>query len=238
MLAFVALYLSLTGWFFWTCYRLFVYAFSGVRDGFMYGIVAVLSGLLGLFLLGALFFIKTGGEPNKNEMPPQTNQSYSHFCMRSRIAWVLRGPHRVFLSSRVNAGVFYDLSFINLLVPTRKNLEIGLGLVNTLTLSEFTVVLAHEFGHFAQRSMAVGRWVYTAQQVAGQVVVARSWLDKLLAGLSQIDLRVAWIGWIMRLIVWSIRSLLDTAFRAVVLAERARSGNGVSSGFGECFRHG
>lgn len=221
LLAFVALYLSLTGWFLWTCYRLFVYAFSGARDGFMYGVVAVLSGLLGLFLLGALFFIKTGGEPNKNEITAADEPELFAFLYALADRVGAPRPHRVFLSSRVNAGVFYDLSFINLLVPTRKNLEIGLGLVNTLTLSEFTAVLAHEFGHFAQRSMAVGRWVYTAQQVAGQVVVARSWLDKLLAGLSQIDLRVAWIGWIMRIIVWSIRSLLDTAFRAVVLAERA-----------------
>ncbi len=130
-------------------------------------------------------------------------------------------PHRVFLSPGVNASVFYDLTLLNLLLPTKKNLEIGVGLVNSLTLSEFAAVLAHEFGHFAQRTMAVGRWVYTSQQVAGQVVAARGWLDRLLAGISAIDLRIAWVGWLMRIVVWSIRSLLDTAFRLVILAERA-----------------
>ncbi|HEX2676858.1 MAG TPA: M48 family metallopeptidase, partial [Polyangiales bacterium] len=117
--------------------------------------------------------------------------------------------------------MFYDLTFFNLLFPSKKNLEIGLGLVNCLNLSEVTAVLAHEFGHFAQRSMAVGRWVYMAQQIAGQIVASRSWLDKMLSALSRTDIRIAWAGWLMRIIVWSIRSLLDTVFGLVILAQRA-----------------
>jgi hypothetical protein len=52
-------------------------------------------------------------------------------------------------------------------------------------------------------------------------VASRSWLDRALGALSRVDLRVAWIGWAMRLVVWSIRSLLDTAFGLVILAQRA-----------------
>src|SRR5207245_1204659 len=81
--------------------------------------------------------------------------------------------YKVYLSARVNAAVFYDLSLLNLLLPSRKNLEIGLGLVNVLTLGELRAVLAHEFGHFAQRSMAVGRWVYVAHQITAQPVARR-----------------------------------------------------------------
>lgn len=221
LLAFVALYLFLTGWFCWTAYRLIAFAMGPTRNGVWPFVAGVLSALLGAFLLSAMFFIKTGGDAKSNEITARDEPELFAFlnALADRVG--APRPHRVFLSPRVNAGVFYDLSFVNLLLPTKKNLEIGLGLVNSLTLSEFTAVLAHEFGHFAQRSMAVGRWVYTAQQVAGQIVVARSWLDKLLAGLSGIDIRIAWIGWSMRLVVWSIRSLLDTAFRLVVLAERA-----------------
>lgn len=91
--------------------------------------------------------------------------------------------------------MFYDLSLINLLLPSRKNLDIGLGLVNVLNLGELKAVLAHEFGHFAQRTMAVGRWVYIAQQIAAHIVGKRDALDRVLATLSRIDLRVAWIGW-------------------------------------------
>jgi len=84
--------------------------------------------------------------------------------------------------------------------------------------SEFKAVLAHEFGHFAQRSMAVGRWVYVGEQIAGHIIAKRDFLDKTLDFISSIDLRVAWIGWIMRLIVWSIRSLMETVFTVVIIA--------------------
>ena len=95
--------------------------------------------------------------------------------------------------------------------------------MNVLTLSELKAVLAHEFGHFAQRSMAIGSWVYIAQQIASHVIAKRDALDKFLRILSGIDLRVAWIGWLLSLVVWSIRSLMDTLLRVVVLAQRALS---------------
>ena len=123
----------------------------------------------------------------------------------------------------MNAAVFYDLSLLNLIIPSKKNLEIGLGLVNVVTLGELKAVLAHEFGHFAQRSMAVGRWVYISQQIAGHIVARRDALDKLLQQLSRIDLRVAWVGWVLSIIVWSIRSMMDVLFRVVLLAQRALS---------------
>ena len=119
--------------------------------------------------------------------------------------------------------MFYDLSLLNFLLPSKKNLEIGLPLVNVLTVSEFKAVLAHEFGHFAQKSMAVGRWVYLAQQIAGHIVAKRDGLDRFLEGLSRFDIRIAWVGWIFRILVWSIRSLVDSLFRLVVLADRALS---------------
>ena len=221
LLLFVGLYVSLTGWFCWTSYRLFGDMLRGGRDGFFDFLGGALSGLLGVFLLGALFFIKSGGKATDLEVTAAEEPALFAFLNALADRAGAQRPHRVFLSMRVNAAVFYDLSLVNLLFPTKKNLEIGLGLVNTLNLSEMTAVLAHEFGHFAQRSMAVGRWVYIAQQVAGQIVASRSWLDRASAALSSVDLRVAWIGWLMRIIVWSIRSLLDTAFGLVILAQRA-----------------
>jgi len=102
-------------------------------------------------------------------------------------------------------------------------LIIGLGLVNVLNLGELKAVLAHEFGHFAQGSMAVGRWVYVAQQIISHMVAVRDWLDNLVSFVSRIDLRIAWVGWILSLVIWSIRSLMDTLFSIVIIAERALS---------------
>src|SRR6185436_3911422 len=120
-----------------------------------------------------LVSIKHASASNDRELTPLEEPELFAYLYRLADAAGAPRPHRVLVSARVNAAVFYDLSFWNLLWPAKKNLEIGLGLVNTLNLSETTAVLAHEFGHFAQRSMAVGRWVYTAQQVAGHIVAAR-----------------------------------------------------------------
>jgi Zn-dependent protease with chaperone function len=147
------------------------------------------------------------------------------FAFLHRLAHEARAPrpHRVFLSTRVGAAVYYDLSIANLVLPSKKNLQIGFGLINVLTLAEVKAVLAHEFGHFAQRTMAVGRWIYIAQQIAAHVVAKRDALDRLLQGISNFDIRIAWVGWILRLIVWSIRSLIETVFDWVILAQRALS---------------
>nr|WP_321412283.1 M48 family metallopeptidase [uncultured Carboxylicivirga sp.] len=74
-------------------------------------------------------------------------------------------PKKVYLSSEVNAAVFYDSSFWSMFLPIRKNLLIGLGLVNTVTKEELKAILSHEFGHFSQRTMKVGSYVYNVNQV-------------------------------------------------------------------------
>ena len=80
-------------------------------------------------------------------------------------------PYRVFVNHEVNACVFFNQSFWSLIIPARKNLLIGLGLVNRLNLTEFKAVLAHEFGHFSQNSMRLGTYVYTANTTIGKLVL-------------------------------------------------------------------
>ncbi len=74
-------------------------------------------------------------------------------------------PKKIYLSGSVNACVFYDSSFWSMFFPVRKNLEIGLGLVSTISEQEFKAILAHEFGHFSQKSMKVGSYVYNVNQI-------------------------------------------------------------------------
>lgn len=219
---FVLLYLALASWFSWTAYRLFASLAHG-GDPLWTLVAGVCSAFLAVFMWKALVFVKHRHaiddiEVTASELPRL-------FAFINRLADEAGAPraHRVFLSPRVNAAVFYDLSVLNLLYPSRKNLEIGLGLVNAVSLGELKAVLAHEFGHFGQRSMAVGRWVYIAQQIAAHIIAKRDALDAFLRGLSRFDLRIAWVGWLLSLIVWSIRSLMETVFRVVVLAQRALS---------------
>ena len=221
LIAFIVLYLALTVRFAMTGVNrlLALNTHSSPVDM----LVCACSLFLTVFLVKALFFIKKGKyagvvELNRTEQP-------ALFAFLDQVADDAGAPrpHKVFLSSRVNAAVFYDLSLVNLVFPSRKNLEIGLGLVNMLNLSEFKAVCAHEFGHFAQRSMALGRWVYTTQQIAAHIVGKRDALDGFLRRLSHFDIRIAWIGWGLGIIVWALRSIVDTGFRLVMIVQRALS---------------
>lgn len=219
---FVGLYLSLTVYFCWTAYRLGSEVFSGRLEGLSV-LLPLPAAFFAVFMLKGLFFIRRGGSEHRIEVT--ADEEPRLFAFLHQLADDVGAPraHRVFLSPDVNAAVFYDLSIANLVLPSKKNLEIGLGAVNALSLGELKAVLAHEFGHFAQRSMAVGTWFYTAQQIAAHIVGKRDALDKLLDFLSGIDLRVAWIGWLMRLVVWALRAVLETALSLAMLAERALS---------------
>ena len=124
-------------------------------------------------------------------------------------------PHRVFLTPDVNAAVSFQESLLNLVFPSKKNLIIGLGLVNRLNLSEFKAVLAHEFGHFSQDSMKLGSYVYTANRVVADVVYGRDWLDDLLTNAGRIDIRISVFVWTFAGILWVMRKGLDLLFRGI-----------------------
>lgn len=220
---FVLLYLALAAWFGWTAYRLLDSMARGGRDGIMLFLVGSCALFMAVFMVKALFFVRRGSPPDALEVTQRDQPRLFAFLHRLADEAGAPRPHRVFLSARVNAAVFYDLSLLNLILPSRKNLEMGLALVNVLTLSEMKAVLAHEYGHFAQRTMAIGSWVYVAQQIAAAVVSRRDALDRVLQMLSRTDVRLAWLGWLLSLIVWSIRSLVDTLLQLVILAQRALS---------------
>ena len=223
LLLFVTVYFALAGWFGWTAYRLFRGMANAPDAAFGLFVGGATAAFLAVFMLKALVFVKRGVE--RDDLEITAAQEPALFAFLHRLADEIGAPRprRVYISEKVNAGVFYDLSLANLIIPSRKNLEIGLGVVNVLTLGELKAVLAHEFGHFAQRTMAVGRWVYIAQQIAGHIVARRDALDNFLARLSRFDIRIAWIGWLLRLIIWAIRCLVDFIFRIVVLAQRTLS---------------
>ena len=224
LLAFATAYFALMGWFGWTAFRMGSSLVTGEgENSLISAIVGVCALFLAAFMAKGLVFLKRGQASRDLELKPADQPELFAFLHRLADEAGAPRPKRVYLSPRVNAGVFYDLSLFNLLLPSRKNLDIGLPLVNALNLTEFKAVLGHEFGHFAQRTMAVGRWVYVAHQIASQLVGRRDALDSFLAGLSRTDFRIAWVGWVLSLVVWSIRSLVDTAFSVVALSERALS---------------
>lgn len=88
-------------------------------------------------------------------------------------------PKKVYLSTDVNAAVFYDSNFWSMFFPVKKNLQIGMGLVNSITKAELTAILGHEFGHFSQESMKVGSYVYNVNQVIYNLLYDNQSYDEL-----------------------------------------------------------
>src|SRR6185312_10344170 len=118
-------------------------------------------------------------------------------------------PKKIFLSPSVNACVFYNSSFWSMFLPVRKNLEIGLGLVNSVNLSEFKAVIAHEFGHFSQRSMRLGSFTYNVNRVIYNMLYEnndytaflQAWagIHRLLRYFASVTVRIArGIQWVLR----------------------------------------
>ena len=121
--------------------------------------------LILLFLIKFLFKKHTVNLSNYIEIT-EADQPRLFALIRSIVDEVgTHFPKKVYVSQEVNASVFYNSSFWSMFFPIKKNLHIGMGLVNTLTEDELKAILSHEFGHFSQKSMKVGSYVYNVNQV-------------------------------------------------------------------------
>lgn len=220
---FAFVYIFLMIWFGKQSIALFEMLTHGKGNVLFLGVSAFIFLFLSIFMLKSLFLFKKREKIPFKEITKEDEPVLVDYIYKVADEIGAPRPHKIYLSDRVNASVFYDLSILNILFPSKKNLEIGLGLVNVLNIGEFKAILAHEFGHFAQRSMLLGRYVYVAQQIAERVVRKRDILDNGLGILRGIDIRIAWIGWILSIIVWAVRSVTELLFSVVVWAERALS---------------
>ncbi|PUB34799.1 Zn-dependent protease with chaperone function [Elizabethkingia sp. YR214] len=125
-------------------------------------------------------------------------------------------PKHVFLTTDVNAFVSYDSSFWSMFLPVKKNLTIGLGLINSTTVSELKSILAHEFGHFSQRSMKVGSYTNQAQKMLYDMLYNNEKFFKNISGFAGVHaifyLFVMIAVYFIRGIQWLLARLFDLLF--------------------------
>src|SRR5574344_21916 len=93
-------------------------------------------------------------------------------------------PKKVYLSENVNACVFFDTGFWSLFFPVRKNLEIGVGLLDSENKEELKSVLAHEFGHFAQNGTSVDSSIYIGENVMHDLICGDNATEKFIENWS------------------------------------------------------
>lgn len=125
-------------------------------------------------------------------------------------------PNRVWVSPDVNAAVMPQTSLVNLFVQPKKDLLIGLGLVNACNLSEFKSVMAHEFGHFGQSATA-GSYTYVAYRIIVDLVEGEDWFDRAVNGAKRQEGFLSAVGLGIGGLLWAGRKVLEWAFRAITL---------------------
>ena len=118
-------------------------------------------------------------------------------------------PRHIYADPDVNAYVSYSNMWLSLLLPVRKDLTIGLGLVGCLNLSEFKAVIAHEFGHFAQRSMKIGSYIVSANTIIHDMIFNRDKWDEALERWRNSDIRLSAAAWVITPVIWAIRQVLS-----------------------------
>lgn len=118
-------------------------------------------------------------------------------------------PARVHVLPEPNAGALEVAGLVNLFTPPKKELFVGIGLINALNLSEFKAVLAHEFGHFAQFGYA-SVYARRAAVVVSNLVIGQDGFERVVNGMKQ---RGNVFGYVLFGVCWVIKSPLWLALK-------------------------
>jgi Zn-dependent protease with chaperone function len=207
--------------------------------------------LLGMILCGTFFLYLVKGffkrHPIDKEMHIEITEEEQPvlFEFIHRICEELGAPepNRVFVSPDVNAAVIPRTSLINLFVEPKKDLLIGLGLVNCINLSEFKSVMAHEFGHFSQSGMASG-YAYVCHRIIVDLIEGEDWFDRTLNWCKRQENALSLLGYgiggclyVGRMILWWILKTItlqrlavmrESEFHADLLAVKAAGSDAVA----------
>lgn len=175
-----------------------------------------LVGMFGLYLIKPLFSFTKNEKADRVEITKEDCPELFSIIYELADSVQCKRPKRVYLTTDVNACVFYDTSFWSIFFPVRKNLEIGLGLFEGTSTEEVKAVLAHEFGHFSQNSMKVGSTVYVTNSVLYNLIYEKDWWDRLLDKWETSDTTVfRWFGNMTRGLTNGIKKLNFKMYRFV-----------------------
>lgn len=162
-----------------------------------------------IFLVKFIFSVKKVDESKMMAVSEKEQPQLYAFIRQLTIDTQTQFPRKIVLSADVNAAVFYNDSFWSMFFPVRKNLQIGLGLVNSLTLSEFKAVMAHEFGHFSQKSMKLGSFVYNVNKVIYNMLYENKDYGKFLSGWGNLHAVISLFVWVTVQLIRGIQKILE-----------------------------
>ena len=210
ILLFFILYTSLIIALFYLVYIAITYEVGSINKFTILIKLGAIAGsvMLALFTLKFIFKLKNHKPDNRIKLDKKENQELFSFIDDICKSTGAPKPKNIYVDPDVNAYVSYTNVWLSLFLPTKKELTIGLGLVSSLNLSEFKAVVAHEFGHFAQRSMKIGSYIHSANTIIHGMIFSRDKWDEILDQWRGSDIRLSFAAWIITPVIWVIRQVL------------------------------
>jgi Zn-dependent protease with chaperone function len=126
-------------------------------------------------------------------------------------------PKHVYLVPEVNASVFFNSSFWSMFLPVKKNLTIGLGLMNSHTELEVKGIIAHEFGHFSQSSLKLTSYVYHVNKIIYSMMNSNESVDNMANSIADAHQFIGYFIKLGELIIKPIRFVLRKVYVIVNL---------------------
>lgn len=215
ILLFFALYFSLVVFLGFLVYYSFIYEITYINKFTILLKIGAIAGSVMLFVFTLKFIFKLKNHKPENRIKLEKK---SHPELWSFVDSVCKEtgapkPKNIYIDPDVNAYVSYSNVWLSLFLPIKKELTIGLGIVNCLNLSEFKAVIAHEFGHFAQSSMKIGSYINSANTIIHDMIYSRDKWDELLDKWRASDIRFSAAAWIITPIIWLIRVVLGLFYQ-------------------------
>lgn len=174
------------------------------------GVVFVPAGLLVVLLL---FMIKPIFAKRSRHQRPKALRREAEPFIYEYVEWICDVvgapvPRSIRVDCDVNASASFRTGFGSMF-SNDLTLTIGLPLVAGLSLKEFTGILAHEFGHFAQGAgMRMGYVINTTNYWFARVVGERDAWDERLSNLGRMGTRLVVIVWALQIVIWLTRQVL------------------------------
>lgn len=181
---------------------------------------AVLSGTFFLYLVKGFFKRHPMNKEMHIEITEDEHPVLFGFIYRVCDELGAPEPNKVYVSPDVNAAVMPRATLVNLFVQPKKDLLIGLGLVNCMNLTEFKSVLAHEFGHFSQSAMA-GSYTYVAHRIIADLVDGEDWFDRLITWCKNQENVLKVFGYGVGGCLWVGRKILWWMYKTITLQRMA-----------------
>jgi len=230
IILFIAVYLALIAGALLLTYYCVFFAFKIIAAKAMFITIAVGAGLVSIGILVLIFLFKFMFSKTKVDLShlveiTEADEPQLFQMIKETVEEVgTRFPKKVYLSADVNASVFYNSNFWSMFFPIRKNLQIGMGLVNSVTKNELKAILAHEFGHFSQRTMKVGSYVYNVNHIIHNMLYDNDGFNSLVSNWSQVSgiISVFVIGAvkIAELIQWILQKVYSVVNKSYMALSR------------------